>query len=189
MSSAFDRGRNTEREVASILRKKLGVRVERDRQSGAGLNKADISDYYRQLPLHIECKDQETLKVKEWMRQTMDDAGFPQAPTLVFRMDAELIACLPLTNLVDFLIEIADLRAEIADLRQPIVTAHVGVDLAKEGTDKTVKHVVKLGEAIAKQMESGTKTCKNGHLVDQFNYCLQPGCKFSRGYRAPKGKK
>lgn len=179
MSVAFDRGRDTEREVAALLRKKLGVRVMRDSRSGAGIHKADIRDYYGELPVFIECKDQETLKVKEWMRQTQEGATFNQVPTLVFRMDTELIACLPFTDLVNFLLEIADLRAEVADLRLPVANFVAPKIVPTE----------KIGAAVEDKIERGGKLCKNGHIVDDWGYCLQPDCKFSRAYKPRKVKK
>lgn len=119
MSESSDRGKHFELKVASVLRKKLGAKVSRDRRSGAGTNRADISDYYQQIPLHLELKDQETLKVKEWFRQADDAASFTQAPTVVFAMDEEVLCCLRFSDLVNFLVEIADQKAEIDDLRSP----------------------------------------------------------------------
>lgn len=187
MSEAFDRGRDAEREVAALIRKKLKVHVQRDKQSGAGTNKSDIRDYYQEIPLSIEVKDQETLKVKEWMRQTIDAASFNQTPTLVFRMDTELMAVVPFSNLLDFLLEIAELRAENDDLRKPYV--HIGTDKAKPASDKTVKHLVEVGKAVTKQLERGAKTCRNGHISDDYGYCNIIDCKFSRGYRTRKVRK
>lgn len=196
MSDAFDRGRDTEREVAAVLRKKLGARVQRDSRSGAGVHKADIRDYYQELPIFIECKDQETIKVKEWMRQTIDGASFNQVPTLVFRMDTALMACVPFPDLVNLLVEIADLRAEVDDLRQPVhssgVTQPPTISMhsqAKKLSKKTETALIEVGKAVTKQVERGAKVCKNGHIVDDYGYCLQTGCKYSRGYRSPKGKK
>ena len=184
MSDAFDRGRDTEREVAAVLRKKLGAHVERDRRSGAGINKADISDYYGEIPLFIECKDQETLKVKEWMRQTIDGASFNQAPTLVFRMDTELLACMRFVDLVNFLTELADMRAEIADLRQP------AINFVPPAPNKVLEGIkVGVSRAVTVQMQRGAKTCKNGHICDDWGYCLTTDCAFSRGYKKPKAKK
>jgi hypothetical protein len=187
MSAAFDRGRNTEREVAGILRKKLGARVERDKRSGAGTMKADIRDYYQELPVFIECKDQETIKIKEWMRQASEGASVGQPPTVVFRMDEDgLMACLPFSDLVNFFVELADLRAEIDDLRKPIVM----VSTHKPMSDKTKAALVEVGRVVDKQILRGAKTCPNGHIImDSSTLCLSKGCKYSRGYRPPKGKK
>ena len=201
MSEAFDKGRSTEKEVAKILQKKLGVRVERDRRSGAGeVNKADISDWFDELPIHIEVKDQDNIKVKEWMRQTIEAASVGQIPTLVFRMDEGLIAAMPFGSLVDLLLEVADTRAEIDDLRKPLPAPVspppvsppplpdeiiVAYTVAKELLN-IESELEKIEEA---KIEQGKPQCYNGHLADRFGYCLQPGCKFSRGYKKPKEKK
>jgi Holliday junction resolvase len=122
VSDSSKRGKSFEQDVAAILRKKLGARVTRDRRSGAGTNRADISDYHQDLPFHIECKDHETIKIKDWMRQAISAASFSQVPTLVFRMDEEIIAAVRFSDLVNLALEIADLRAENTDLRSPTET-------------------------------------------------------------------
>jgi Holliday junction resolvase len=120
MSLSSERGRDFELQVAALLRKKLGARVERDRRSGAGANKADISDYYQQIPLHFELKDHETVKIKEWFKQADATSSFNIAPCVVFRADSEILATVRLSDLLNFLVEIADQKAEIDDLRQPV---------------------------------------------------------------------
>lgn len=184
MSEAFDKGRDTEREVATLIRKKLKVQVQRDSRSGAGLHKADIRDYYQEIPLFIECKDQETLKVKEWMRQTIAGASFNQTPTLVFRMDSEgLMAVLPFADLLNFLLEIKDLREEVADLRLPVAT------FTPPAVDKVLTDVEKQVTSVTKaKIDRGGRQCRNGHLTDDYGYCMQLDCKFSRGYRPKKVK-
>lgn len=191
MSESSERGKHFELKVASILRKKLGAKVSRDRRSGAGTNRADISDYYQEIPLHLELKDQETLKVKEWFRQANDAASFTQAPTVVFAMDEEVLCCLRFSDLVNFLVEIADQKAEIDDLRSPL---HQTVDRAVEilaagrGEDpKIVKN--RIDKTLANIEKSKPVFCKNGHIADQWGYCIQVSCPYSRGYKKPKGKK
>lgn len=188
MSEAFDRGRNTEKEVAAILRKKLGARVMRDPKSGAGLHKADIRDYFQELPLFVECKDQENIKVKEWMRQTIEGASVGQVPTMVFRMETELFACVPFRDLVNFLVEIADLRAENDDLRKPVDAAWLAAQAGRPANTAAI--VAKsVQPAVGRKIEGGAKFCQNGHIVDGWGYCSTKTCKYSRGYRPPKVKK
>lgn len=200
MSEAFDRGRTFERKVASILRKKLGARVERDRRSGAGINKSDISDYYQEIPLHMEIKDQETLKPKEWFRQAEAAASFTQAPTVIFAMDEEVLALLRFSDLVNFLVEIADQKAEIDDLRTPIVSEPQlkkgdTVELKGFGPNVDGKAKVKLVDlgqiknVVELRKSAGQKSCREGHLADEYGYCQQLKCKYSRGYRPPKAKR
>lgn len=182
MSESSDRGKHFELKVASVLRKKLGAKVSRDRRSGAGTNRADISDYYQQIPLHLELKDQETLKVKEWFRQADDAASFTQAPTVVFAMDEEVLCCLRFSDLVNFLVEIADQKAEIDDLRRPIQSTATNDPRAMNKSQ-----LVALVEK--KSILPKTKFCRNSHIADQWGYCMQVSCPYSRGYKKPKGKK
>jgi len=192
MSESFDRGRIFERRVASILRSKLGVRVQRDKRSGAGIHKADILDYYQEIPLHLEVKDQETLKIKEWFRQADATASFNQVATLVFAMDEEILCTLRFSDLVNFLVEIADQKAEIDDLRRPIM---VNIKQNEDGTvgqanlSKPAVITIPLKSFVGEKIDRGAQTCKDGHISDQWGYCLQAKCKYSRGYKPPKGKK
>ncbi len=201
-----------ENQVAAILRKKLGARVQRDKRSGAGpTNRADISDYYQEIPLHLEVKNQETVKVKEWFRQADDAASVGQAPTVVFAMDDELLTIIRFSDLVNFMVEIADQKAEIDDLRAPVVmgydpgqkdgdySATVTGRKNKDGsvtiTDVKTEPVVQfkgkkqpLSKAVKAAQEQKTVMCRGGHIADSYGYCQQLTCKYSRGYRPPKGK-
>lgn len=187
MSDSSKRGKNLELDVAATLRKKLGARVHRDSRSGAGTHKQDIRDYFQELPFSIECKDHETIKIKEWMRQAIDAASFHQIPTLVFRMDEEILATVRFSDLVNLAVEIADLKAEVADLREPVVASvHVAGPVSPKSAE-AIGQVIKAAANRSKQ--PGVKTDGNGHIADDYGYCNQKGCKYSRGYRAPKGKK
>lgn len=169
MSIASKRGRDFELKVAARLRHRLKINVQRDKQSGAGWNKADISDYGNALPLHMELKDQQNIKIQEWFRQAVVGSSFGKAPSVVFAVDEEILVTLRLDDLINFLAEIRDVREEVADLHKPGVV--VGLDLGAE--DRSVTTIF----------------CGNGHLCDPVSYCLQLDCKFSRGYRPPKAKR
>ena len=182
MSESSQRGKLFELKVAKILRSKLGARVSRDRRSGAGINKSDISDYYQDIPLHLELKDQETIKVKEWFRQASDAASFAQAPAVVFAMEEEVLAVVRFSDLVNFVREIADLRAEIDDLRAPVVSAPAPPRISPT-------EVPDLKPVVEHKINRGAITCRNGHIADQWGYCMQLDCKYSRGYKPPKAKK
>jgi hypothetical protein len=171
------RGKSFELKVAAILRRKLGAKVSRDRRSGAGINKSDISDYYHDIPLHLELKDQATIKIKEWFRQAEGSASFNRAPTVVFAVDEEVLACIRLSDLVNFMVEIADQKAEITDLRAPVTTT--------TQPDMLPKSI----EPILDAMDRGSRTCRDGHLSDAYGYCMQKTCKYNRAYKKPKGKK
>lgn len=187
MSLSSDRGRNFELKVARILRSKLGAKVTRDSRSGAGTNKSDISDYYQQIPLHMELKDQETIKAKEWFRQADASASFAQAATVVFNADEEVLAIIRFSDLVNFLVEIADQKAEIDDLRLPVPARQPGVpkDLDKEA--KRIEKVV--AKHTEQKIKRGAFTCRAGHIADDYGYCMQLNCKYSRGYKPPKAKR
>ena len=183
MSVSSQKGKRLELEVAGVLRKKLGARVARDKQSGAGVNKQDIRDYYQDVPFSIECKDHQTFKVKEWMRQAIEAASFNQVPTLVFRSDDEVLACIRFADLVNLAVEIRDLQAQLSDLRAPVVTVH-----AYDTEPNTLARLVDVGKAVAKATLRGSRTDPHGHITDDFGYCSQKGCKYSRGYKPPKEK-
>ena len=193
MSDSSQRGKTLELEVAKILRKKLNARVLRDSRSGAGVNKQDIRDYYNDIPFSIECKDQETIKVKEWFRQAVDAASFTQVPTLVFRADEEILATVRFSDLVNLAVEIADQKAEIDDLRKPTegYTAdhHYAVHVDEDVKAKSAITMIsgKLQEFA--RVKPAAKFDANGHITDDYGYCNQKGCKYSRGYKAPKAKK
>lgn len=176
---AYDKGKTFEQKVARLLRTKLGARVQRDSRSGAGYNKSDISDYYNDIPLHLEVKNQQTVNIKEWFRQADATSSFSKAPTVVFAMDEEILCCLRFTDLINFMIEIADDRAEIDDLRQPV---------AYQVLPKPQTVNIQLSKVVQNKTEASVKTCKEGHITDVWGYCLQKGCKYSSGYKKPKGK-
>lgn len=185
MSEAAKRGRSFELEVAKILRSKLGARVVRDPKSGAGSHhKSDLKDFYGDLPFDFELKDHEKLNIKASMRQAIDGASMGRVPVLAFRMDELIIASLKLDDLVSMQSEIQDLRKEVALLRQPIESA-----VHTTWTDN--RNAVAFGLSDAEQVKKsrGAKTCGAGHITNDSGFCMQKGCRFSRGYRPPKGAK
>lgn len=181
MSISSDKGKGFEQLVAKMIRSKLAAKVMRDRRSGAGNNKSDISDYYGQIPLSIECKDQDTVKIKEWFTQAVQASSFNQVPTVVFHADAEILATLRFSDLLNFLVEIADQKAEIDDLRVPTMADYL------QPTAKAIDP--HLASAIKQKIVAGFSTCRNGHLADMYGYCQQLSCPYSRGYKKPKAKK
>lgn len=195
MSESSVRGKSFEQKVASLLRSKLKIAVQRDRRSGAGWNKSDISDYWNELPLHLEIKDQENIKIKEFFRQADAGASFGKAPTVVFAMDEEILTCLRFTDLLNFLIEITDLRAENDDLRKPLpVVQSFTPELPTKATlkgfgEKLDGLEVDIEPIVEQKKAEGKKSCRAGHLADDFGYCMQLSCKFSRGYKPPKVKR
>lgn len=189
MSKSSDRGRNFELKVAALIRKKLGVKVARDSRSGAGVNKSDIADHFQEIPFHLELKDHEKLNVKESMRQAMDGASFSRVPVMVFPMDETTLACIQFDDLLNLVLEIADYKAEIDDLRKPI-SPETKVTWAGKSLDDIPSVDVAIDrKKLKKAIERKTTFCRAGHVADEYGYCLQVTCKYSRGYTKPKGKK
>lgn len=170
MSLASDKGRNLEKQVAAILRKKLGARVERDKRSGAGSHqKMDISDWYQDTPLDLEIKNHKVIKIREWFKQCLAGSSLSRVPTVVFAMDEEVMAVLRFSDLVDLIAETQQGREEIKLLRTPVV-------------------VPGLKQAVEKAAERET-ACRNGHITSPgSNKCLAKGCPYSSSYKAKKVK-
>lgn len=181
MSQQSDRGRQFELKVAKVTRAKIDRMAKRNAGSHANWNRR--SDVYTELPIHIEAKDQETLKPKEWFRQA-DEAAAGKTPVVVFQMDADLMCLLRYDDLLNLFIEIADLRLEIADLRRPVKKVVRDTPYRKNNvtvsefnlTDGTLKRDIKL--------------CKNGHICTPGRTtCMVKGCIYSSTYIKPKAKK
>jgi hypothetical protein len=190
MSVASERGKNFELKVAKRLRSKLNISVARDKRSGASWNKADITDYWSKLPLHLELKDQENIKIQEWFRQSVASSSFGKAPTVIFASDEEVLATLRLDDLLNFLVEITDMRAEIDDLRKPVETIKQRPEQVLDVVGIKSQHIKEdLEKTEEKVIECGATTCREGHIADVYGYCLQSTCKYSRGYRKPKEKR
>lgn len=172
MSAASEKGRSLEQYVAKLLQKKLGARIERDRRSGAGTHqKMDLADWYRDIPLDIECKNHQAVKIKEWMRQAKAGASFRQVPTVVFQADDDVLAVLPFGDLVDLLAEIKQGEGRVKELERPVPVA---------GIEKVVDT----------KRSRGLATCRNGHLLSPgATKCLMKGCPHSSSYKPKKEKK
>lgn len=182
--TSYERGKKFELRISRLIRKKLGARVQRDKRSGAGdFQKADVSDYYRELPLHLELKDQQTVKVKEWYRQAAAGASYGQAPTVVFAADEEDLAVIRFSDLLDLVAEVKQLQAQADKLKEP-VSVHVNCSKVP---------VTELAAELPKRIQSergSYQTCRNGHLIQPgASKCLAKGCPFSTAYKAKKEKK
>jgi hypothetical protein len=181
MSVSSERGKQLELDIAKLITKKTGTLAKRDSRSGANWHRP--ADIFTSLPVHIEAKDHETIKIKEWYRQADAAASFNQIPTVVFRMDSDIMATMRFTDMLDLLVEIADLKAEVVDLRRPV----------KE-TIKVIRHTIpdeELQEMVEnKKIERDYRECRDGHLLAPgSSKCSQKGCRFSAGYKPKKEKK
>lgn len=186
MSQAYTKGKNFELKIASMMRKKLDAAIYRDKRSGAGTNRADLTDYYQETPLHIECKSQENIKIQEWFRQADAAASFTKAPTVVFAVDEEILATLRFSDLLNFLVEITDLRAEIDDLRAPVIVPPGKLKVPIEEVRAAIENKP---APVYRNIDQITHTCKEGHIADEYGYCQQKTCKYSRGYKTKKKEK
>lgn len=167
MSIASEKGKGLENEVAKLMRKKLGARITRDKRSGAGSHqKMDLSDYYQDTPLDIECKNHKTIKIKEWWRQVVAGASFSRIPTVVFKSDEEVLATLRLSDLLDLLAETQQHRVEIKKLRAPIVKISTG-------------EVVDPDNIKPSESRSSWKECRSGNIISPGEKkCLVKGCQY-----------
>lgn len=198
MSESSDRGKNYEIKIAKLTSKKLRLEVKRDGRSGAGeFHKEDLRDRYNEIPLAIECKNQETMNLKGWWRDADAKASFGQMPAVVFPMDTEDLVVLRYTDVLQLIREMMDYKEEAADLRKPVsrslihdsvmeVHQHLSPSLPP-GIAKTAEEVAAQIERIAENRTA--VTCRDGHIANEYHQCMQKGCKYSRGYKAPKEKK
>lgn len=180
MSDAFDRGRSFEVKVQKITRQKLHMDIRRDKQSGAGIHKQDVRDRYNELPIFIECKDHETIKPKAWWREADAKSNYGQAPVVVFPDNEEVLCVMRYTDLLQLVKEVADWKETAEDLQTP--------DLATIPPPSPKVDIPDIIPAVEKKIEHGAHTCRNGHIADEYGYCMQLDCKFSRGYKPKKVK-
>lgn len=102
-----DKGARGEREVAAIFRKH-GFDCDRTPNSGGLRIRGDL---YGNVPLHVEVKRQETLRLPLWLRQAEIDAGAAfgryapaEVPVVTFRQNGgKWYATLPLDDLARLL--------------------------------------------------------------------------------------
>lgn len=198
MSASYDKGRDFERDVASVIRRKIDPTAKRDSKSGALDHRK--SDIFTELPISIECKDHETIKIREFFRQAKAGAHVGEMPAAVFPIDNQIVATVPFDALIDLFVEIKDLLAEIDHLREPVqyVPLEQPHDVPHANCRSVITHKpvdasegVKLAnDATAKKVASGgVKTCPNGHIISDGRRCMWKGCKYSSTFNAKKVKK
>lgn len=88
------KGGNYERTIAKKFQTKYGVELKRTPQSGGFAKKCDKADDYRgditivdtkqMLLLHIECKNQKTWSLKQWITQAEEDCPEGRTPVIIF---------------------------------------------------------------------------------------------------------
>ena len=92
--NAKRKGGQYERDIAKKFQSKYGVELKRTPQSGGFAKKSDKADDYRgditivdtkqMLLLHIECKNQKTWSLKQWLEQAEEDCPEGRTPIVVF---------------------------------------------------------------------------------------------------------
>ncbi len=183
MAEAYDKGKAYELHVSKLIRRKADKGSMRNRSSHT--NGTRRSDIFTNLPIHVEAKHHETVRIKEWMAQAEAAKSFSQTAVVAFRIDDMDYACLNLNDLLDLFVQIADQQLEIEDLRAPV--EHVVMKPAKAAEIARHEATAMAQAAVAKKKDQPTiKYDKNGHIVDEYGYCMQKGCKYNRNYRPPK---
>lgn len=186
MAEAYDKGKAYELHVSKLVRRKADKGSMRNRASHTnGTRRADI---FTNLPIHIEAKHHESVRIKEWMAQAEAAKSFSQTAVVAFRIDEMDYACLNLNDLLDLFVQIADQQLEIEDLRAPV--EHVVMKPAKAAEIARHEATALANKAVqTKKATSTVKYDKNGHIVDDFGYCMQKRCKYNRTYKPPKAKR
>lgn len=92
--NAKRKGGQYERDIAKKFQKRYGVELKRTPQSGGFAKKSDQADDYRgditivdtkqMLLVHIECKNQKTWQLKQWLEQAISDCPEGKTPLVVF---------------------------------------------------------------------------------------------------------
>lgn len=88
------KGGDYERLIAKKFQDRYGVELKRTPQSGGFAKKCDKADDYRgditivdtkqMLKLHIECKNQKQLQLKNWLEQAESDCPEGRTPVVIF---------------------------------------------------------------------------------------------------------
>lgn len=187
MAEAYDKGKAYELHVSKLVRRKADKGSMRNRGSHTGGTRR--SDVFTNLPIHIEAKHHESVRIKEWMEQAEAAANAFQTAVVAFRIDDKDYACLNLNDLLDLFVQIADQTLEIQDLHAPI--EHETIIKKNVQAVQTREEAEDAAKAISeRKVASGAfKTCRAGHICDQYGYCMQKGCKYTRGYNAKRAAK
>ena len=107
------KGGDYERLLAKVFGKKYSVELKRTPQSGGFAKKSDRADDYRgditivdnkqMLKLHIEAKNQQTWKLKDWISQAESDCPKGRVPIVVFHQHntSKDYVCVSLEDFLD----------------------------------------------------------------------------------------
>lgn len=115
MSYAFEKGKQLEKFVFNLIKtKNLDNRAHRTPGSGSGKEKTDISTSLTILGRNasIEVKNQKTLAIPEWWKQTERQTLGYGEPLLVFKIqgtpDESALAVITFETLLDLLVKLKE---------------------------------------------------------------------------------
>lgn len=197
MAEAYNKGHAFELEVAKMIRRKGGDKSAK-KNRGSHANWHRRSDIFTELPIHVEAKHHDNIRIKEWFAQAEAAASYSKIPVVVYRDDPEIMAALRFNDLLDLFVQVADLQAEVEDLRQPIEhvsapqPAHDAIVRKNVSATKTREEAAEMAEKATKQklQTNSYKTCRAGHISDDYGKCMIKGCKYGRvPGKAKKGEK
>ena len=112
--NAKRKGGQYERDVAKKFQSRYGVELKRTPQSGGFAKKSTLADDYRgditivdpkqMLLLHIECKNQKTWNLKQWLEQAESDCPEGRTPIVIFHQHntSKDYVCLALDDFFNF---------------------------------------------------------------------------------------
>lgn len=90
------KGANYERKIAKVFKEKYNVDLVRTPQSGGFAKKSTKASDFRgditcldetvDFKLHIECKDQKTLKIRDWVQQSQEDCPNGKVPLVIYHL-------------------------------------------------------------------------------------------------------
>lgn len=189
MAEAYDKGKAYELHVAKMVRRKADKGSMRNRGSHTGGTRR--SDIFTNLPIHIEAKHHENVRIKDWMEQAEAASSTFETAVVAFRIDDKDYACLNLDELLNLFVQIADQQLEIEDLRAPIEAPAEKIVRKPVSAVQTREEAEKLAnDATAKKTAvQPLKTCRNGHIVNADGRCMWKGCKFGNAAGKPKKEK
>lgn len=186
MAEAYDKGKAYELHISKLIRRKADKGSMRNR--GSHTNGTYRSDVFTNLPIHVEAKHHETVTIKKWMDQAEAASSTFETAVVAFRIDDKDYACLNFNDLLDLFVQIADQAAEIADLHAPQPPQEAVTRKPVHGIT-TTEEAEQAAAHTAKMRNEKVKQCRNGHICDDYGYCMQKGCKYSRGYNAKAAAK
>lgn len=92
--TARSKGGSFERKIAKIIGDRFGIELKRTPQSGGFAKKSELADDFRgditivnpkqYLKLHIECKNQKSWSLPQWLRQAEEDCPKNRVPMVIF---------------------------------------------------------------------------------------------------------